>query len=51
VTPTRHFLEYVDWANAIVEEPLPIVNGEAVTPERPGNGLSWNTKAVERYRF
>ncbi|MGQ0524386.1 MAG: enolase C-terminal domain-like protein [Betaproteobacteria bacterium] len=50
VTPTRHWLEYVDWANAIVAEPLRIEDGRAIIPDRPGNGLSWNKEAVERYR-
>src|SRR6058998_4152623 len=36
VTPTCHFLEYVDWANAFVQEPLRIVDGCAVIPDRPG---------------
>ena len=50
-TPTRHWLEWVDWAEAIVTEPLRIVDGCAVPPERPGNGLAWNPLAVERYRM
>jgi mandelate racemase len=50
VTPTRHWLEYVDWANAIVAEPLRIEDGKAIIADRPGNGLSWNKEAVERYR-
>jgi mandelate racemase len=50
-TPTRHWLEWVDWANALVEEPLRIEGGFAVVPERPGNGLTWNAKAVEKYRM
>jgi mandelate racemase len=50
-TPTRHWLEWVDWANAIVEEPLRIEDGFAVVPERPGNGLVWNAKAVEKCRM
>jgi mandelate racemase len=41
----------VDWADRIVQEPLQIVDGCAVAPSRPGNGLSWNEKAVERYRI
>jgi len=51
VTPTAHWLEYIDWADAIVEEPLRIVDGNAVTPGRPGNGLAWNADAVKRYRM
>jgi len=51
VTPTCHYLEYVDWANAFVQEPLRIVDGCAVIPDRPGNGLVWDEAAVARYRM
>jgi mandelate racemase len=51
VTPTCHFLEYVDWADKIVEEPLAIVGGHAVAPDRPGNGLTWDKAAVEKFRI
>jgi mandelate racemase len=50
-TPTCHFLEYVDWADNILAEPLEIVDGFAVVPRRPGNGLVWDKKAVEKYRI
>jgi len=50
-TPTAHFLEYMDWADRIVAEPLEIVDGFAVVPQRPGNGLTWDAKAVEKYRI
>jgi mandelate racemase len=50
-TPTAHWLEYVDWADAIVEEPLQIVGGMAIVPDRPGSGLAWDKAAVERYRL
>jgi mandelate racemase len=50
-TPTSHFLEYVDWANVLVQEPLVLANGCAVIPDRPGNGMIWNKNAVERYRM
>jgi mandelate racemase len=50
-TPTCHYLEYVDWADRILREPLRIVDGHATAPERPGNGLAWDDKAVERYRM
>jgi mandelate racemase len=49
VTPTCHYLEYVDWAGAILEEPLEIAGGEAVIRDRPGTGVSWNEDAVKRY--
>jgi mandelate racemase len=50
-TPTGHWLEWVDWAEKIVSEPLRLVDGCAVASERPGNGLAWDHKAVERYRM
>ena len=50
-TPTCHFLEYVDWAEVLLAEPLVIVDGHAVIPERPGSGMTWNKDAVERYRM
>jgi mandelate racemase len=50
-TPTAHFLEYVDWADKILAEPLEIVDGFAVVPQRPGNGLIWDAKAAEKYRI
>lgn len=48
-TPTCHWLEYVDWADAILTEPLRIENGHAVIPDQPGNGIEWNEDAVARY--
>jgi mandelate racemase len=50
-TPTAHWLEYMDWANPILAEPLKIVDGYAHTPDRPGNGVVWNADAVARYRI
>jgi mandelate racemase len=49
VTPTCHWLEYVDWADAILEEPLQVKDGHARIPERPGLGMRWDEKAVKRY--
>ena len=49
-SPTAHWLEFVDWAQPILAEPLRIVDGAARPPDRPGNGLSWDAQAVARYR-
>ena len=45
-TPTCHYLEYVDWADAVLEAPVELKNGHVV----PGAGMTWNEKAVERYK-
>jgi mandelate racemase len=49
-TPTAHWLEYVDWADAILEQPLEIKDGYALIPDRPGAGLSWDLSAVKHLR-
>ena len=49
-TPTRHWLEYVDWAAPLLAEPLRIENGMAVVPDRPGTGVIWDEAAVNRFR-
>jgi mandelate racemase len=51
VTPTCHWLEFVDWASAILAEPLRISNGYAMPSARAGAGIAWNHEAVERYRM
>ncbi|MFC0401971.1 enolase C-terminal domain-like protein [Paraburkholderia rhizosphaerae] len=50
-TPTAHWLEYVDWANPLLEEPLRISDGKATPSDHPGNGLSWDADAVKQYRL
>lgn len=47
-TPTAHWLEYVDWLDAVVQEPLRIAEGKAVPSEGPGNGIEWDERAVKK---
>jgi mandelate racemase len=49
VTPTCHWLEYVDWADPILQEPLRLKDGHALIPDRPGIGMTWDERAVKRY--
>jgi mandelate racemase len=48
-TPTCHWLEYVDWADPILEQPVELKDGHVLIPSQPGTGIAWNEKAVERY--
>ena len=50
VTPTCHWLEYVDWANPILKDPVRIAGGTAMGPSGPGFGMKWDEKAVKKYR-
>jgi mandelate racemase len=44
---TADWLEYADWWNAVVSEPLRIENGMALPASGPGSGVSWNERVVE----
>jgi mandelate racemase len=49
VTPTAHWLEYVDWADAVLAKRLTIKDGLALLGDEPGNGIEWNEAAVKKY--
>jgi len=49
LTPTAHWLEYADWWNPIMAEPLRIEDGMATVESVPGTGVAWNKDAVARF--
>jgi mandelate racemase len=49
VTPTAHWLEFMDWAAPVLREPVRVVDGLARVPDRPGAGIEWDEAAVARY--
>ena len=49
VTPTCHWLEFMDWAAPLLQEPLRVKDGFAMIPDRPGAGIAWDEAAVKRY--
>jgi mandelate racemase len=44
VTPTCHWLEYVDWAARLKD-------GCVLVPDLPGFGMQWDEKAVKRFQL
>ena len=48
ITPTVHWLEYLDLAGAILAEPHRAIDG-TVTAKGPGFGLEWDENAVGRF--
>jgi len=46
VTPTSHWLEYLDHAGPILKERIEIKSGYAAIPERPGSGLDWDEEVI-----
>ena len=49
VTPTRHWLEWQDWAHPVLARPFEVRSGELYLPDVPGNGLEWDEDAVAHY--
>ena len=49
LTPTAHWLEWLDLASPILREPLRIEAGYAIPTDAPGSGIAWNEDAVARY--
>ncbi len=48
LTPTAHWLEYSDWWNPILSDPLELSNGMASVVGSIGTGVAWNEAAVNR---
>jgi mandelate racemase len=48
-TPTAHWLEYADWWNPILSEPLEIRDGMAIVDGASGTGVAWNEAAVRKF--
>jgi mandelate racemase len=48
-SPTMHWLEYVDWAEPVLQQPLRIDKGDALVPDTPGTGIEWDEERVQRH--
>jgi mandelate racemase len=48
-TPMSHWLEYADWWNAVLQNPLQIDAGFAIPSNEPGSGVRWNEAFVSKY--
>jgi mandelate racemase len=49
VTPTAHWLEYMDKAGPLLKEPVTVAQDGTVTARGPGLGMDWDERAVQRY--
>jgi mandelate racemase len=47
-TPTKHWLEFMDWGQDLMLDPLLPVAGFTTPPDRPGTGVEWNEPAIAR---
>ena len=51
VTPTRHWLEWQDWAHPVLTRPFEVRSGALHLPDVPGNGLEWDEDAVAHHEI
>lgn len=49
VTDSAHWLEWQDWADPILSEPFQLKDGHVMVPDKPGQGIEWNEKAVAKF--
>ncbi len=49
VTPSAHWLEYADWWNPILTEPLRVQKGMVAPGDSAGSGMVWDEAAVDRF--
>jgi mandelate racemase len=49
VSPTAHWLEHLDLAAAVLQEPVVVDKGKVTSSTRPGTGLIWQEEVVERF--
>ncbi len=45
-TPTKHWLEFMDWGQELIRDPLLPVKGFTTPPDTPGTGIEWNEAAI-----
>ena len=51
ITPTAHWLEWVDWANPILlDTGFKVKNGNYIIPNIPGTGIEWNEENIIKYK-
>ena len=48
-TPTAHWLEYVDWATPILQDPVRVMDGQVIAPCTHGAGLEWDEEAISHF--
>jgi mandelate racemase len=49
VSESADWLEWSDWAEPILAEPFPAVDGMVTVGAKPGIGVEWNEAAVKRF--
>ncbi len=51
VSESADWLEWSDWAEAILAEPFTVKDGIATVPNTPGNSIDWDEAAIKKYQI
>ena len=49
VSQSAHWLEWLDWADDILLDPFNIIDGYVQIPNKPGIGIEWNEKVINKH--
>ena len=49
VSQSAHWLEWLDWADDILLDPFNIKDGYVQIPNKPGIGIEWNEKVINKH--
>ena len=49
VTPTCHYLEFLDIAGSVLAAPPQVISGTVTASAEPGAGIAWDEAAVKRF--
>jgi galactonate dehydratase len=45
------FVTGIDWRDEVIDEPLKVVDGRLVVPDRPGIGVELDPDGVDKHRW
>ncbi|MFN2460536.1 MAG: enolase C-terminal domain-like protein [Candidatus Velthaea sp.] len=48
ITPTAHYLEYLDHAGPVLMQPVQVKDGHVLLGDEPGTGIAWNEDVIRR---
>lgn len=49
ISPTAHWLEHLDLAASVLQEPVVVNQGQVTPSSQPGTGISWQEEMVQRF--
>ena len=51
VSESADWLEWSDWVSPLLENPIKVKDGFAITSDLPGLGLKWNEEKIKELQY